>query len=100
MRTATRKLGLGLLALCVAAVAYLYWAWQHPLSPGTEIYDVKPGMTLRAFARELGERGVLPESHSFVLLAYVTGHNRHMKSGEYRFRDGITAIAKATRSDP
>ena len=91
MRTVTRKLGIGLLAACVTAVAYLYWAWQHPLSPGTEIYDVKPGMTLRSFARELGERGVLPESHSFVLLAYVTGHNRHMKSGEYRFRDGITA---------
>lgn len=91
MRTVTRKLGIGLLVACVTAVAYLYWAWQHPLSPGTEIYDVKPGMTLRSFARELGERGVLPESHSFVLLAYVTGHNRHMKSGEYRFRDGITA---------
>ncbi len=91
MRTATRKLGLALLLAGAAAVAYLYWAWQHPLSPGTEVYDVKPGMTLRAFARELSSRGVLPESHSFVLLAYVTGHNRHMKSGEYRFRDGITA---------
>ena len=92
MRTATRKLGIGLLlAGAVVAVAYLYWAWQHPLRPGTEIYDVKPGMTLRAFARELNSRGVLPESHSFVLLAYVTGNNRQMKSGEYRFRNGITA---------
>ncbi len=90
MRTATRKLGVALLATAVLAVVYLYWAWQHPLRPGTEVYDIKPGMTLRAFARELSSRGVLPESHSFVLLATVTGNNRRMKSGEYRFHDGIT----------
>ncbi|WP_372523757.1 endolytic transglycosylase MltG [Sulfuricaulis sp.] len=56
-----------------------------------EIYTVKPGMTLRAFARELSSRDVLPESHSFVWLAYLTGHERDLKSGEYRFRNGMTA---------
>jgi UPF0755 protein len=34
---------------------------------------------------------VLPESHSFVWLAYLTGHQRDLKSGEYRFRNGMTA---------
>jgi len=48
-------------------------------------------MPLRAFARELSSRGVLPESHSFVWLAYLTGHQRDLKSGEYRFRNGMTA---------
>jgi len=48
-------------------------------------------MTLRAFARELSSRDVLPESHSFVWLAYLTGHQRDLKTGEYRFRNGMTA---------
>jgi UPF0755 protein len=80
-----------LLAVSAMAAVYLFWAWNHPLQPGTEIYAVKPGMTLRAFARELSSRSVLPESHSFVWLAYLTGHQRDLKSGEYRFRNGMTA---------
>ncbi|MEK7717550.1 MAG: endolytic transglycosylase MltG, partial [Pseudomonadota bacterium] len=77
--------------LSAMAAVYLFWSWNHPLQPGAEIYAVKPGMTLRAFARELSSRGVLPESHSFVWLAYLTGHQRDLKSGEYRFRNGMTA---------
>jgi len=79
--------------LFVGAVsgAYLYWAWNHPLQPGSDIYVVKPGMTLRAFARELNSRGVLPESHTLVWLAHLTGHDRDLKSGEYRFRNGMSA---------
>ncbi|MEK9133300.1 MAG: endolytic transglycosylase MltG, partial [Pseudomonadota bacterium] len=73
------------------AAVYLFWSWNHSLQPGTDVYAVKPGMSLRAFARELSSRGVLPESHSFVWLAYLTGHQRDLKSGEYRFRNGMTA---------
>jgi UPF0755 protein len=80
-----------LLALSAMAAVYLFWSWNHPLQPGTDVYAVKPGMSLRAFARELSSRGVLPESHSFVWLAYLTGHQRDLKSGEYRFRNGMTA---------
>ena len=81
---------IGLLAVSAMAAAYLFWSWNHSLQPGTEIYAVKPGMTLRAFARELSIRDVPPESHSFVLLAYLTGHQRDLKTGEYRFRNGMT----------
>lgn len=91
MRTALTKQAVILLVLVAMAGAYLFWAWNHSLNPGTEIYEVKPGTTLRAFARELSRRGVLPESHSFVWLAYLTGHHRALKSGEYRFRNGMTA---------
>lgn len=73
------------------AGAYLYWAWNHPLQPGSDIYVVKPGTSLRAFARELSNRGVLPESHTLVWLAHLTGHDRDLKSGEYRFRNGMSA---------
>lgn len=91
MRAALTRLVVILLAAVVAVAAYLFWAWNHPLQPGTEIYEVKPGVTLRNFARELSSRGVLPESHSFVWLAHLTGHQRDLKSGEYRFRNGMTA---------
>ncbi len=80
-----------LLVVSAAVTGYLFWAWYHPLKPGTEIYEVKPGMSLRAFARDLSSRHVLPESQSFVWLAYVTGHQRDLKTGEYRFRNGMSA---------
>jgi len=85
------RLAVGLLVVSAMAAVYLLWSWNHSLQPGTEIYAVKPGMTLRAFARELSSRDVLPESQSFVWLAYLTGHQRDLKTGEYRFRNGMTA---------
>src|SRR3989304_772337 len=91
MRTRRIRAAIGMLVLSAMAAVYLFWSWNHPLQPGREIYAVKPGMTLRAFARELSGRGVLPESHSFVWLAYLTGHQRDLKSGEYLFRNGMTA---------
>ena len=91
MHPALTKLAVSVFVMVFMAGVYLFWAWNHSLNPGTEIYDVKPGTTLRAFARELSRRGVLPESHSFVWLAYLTGHHRALKSGEYRFRNGMTA---------
>lgn len=91
MRRLLIKLASSLVAVCVIGAGYLFWAWNHALKPGAEIYNVKPGMTLRAFARELSVRGILPESHSFIWLAHLTGRERALKSGEYRFRDGMTA---------
>ncbi|OGI55278.1 MAG: hypothetical protein A3D32_03655 [Candidatus Muproteobacteria bacterium RIFCSPHIGHO2_02_FULL_60_13] len=91
MRPLLIRLVAGLAAACAIGAGYLFWAWNHSLKPGAEIYDVKPGMPLRAFARELSARGVLWESHSFVWLAHLTGRDRDLKSGEYRFRDGMTA---------
>ena len=91
MRPWLTKLAVGLLIGAVVGNGYLFWAWNHALKPGAEIFEVKPGMGLRAFARELSARDVLLESHSFVWLAHLTGHGRDLKSGEYRFRDGMTA---------
>jgi UPF0755 protein len=85
------RLAKALLFVGAVCGAYLYWAWNHPLQPGPDIYVVKPGMSLHAFARELSNRGVLPESHSLVWLAHLTGHDRDLKSGEYRFRNGMSA---------
>lgn len=91
MRTSIIRIIFGVFGLFLIGAAYLLWSWNHPLRPGSETYEVKPGTSLRAFARVLSARHVLPESHSFVLLARLTGHDRALKSGEYRFRDGMSA---------
>ncbi|MDO8706103.1 MAG: endolytic transglycosylase MltG [Sulfuricaulis sp.] len=91
MRAVLTRLIVILSMLAAVAGLYLSWAWNHSLTPGTETYEVKPGMTLRAFARELSRRGILSERHSFVWLAYLSGRSRDLKSGEYLFRNGMTA---------
>jgi UPF0755 protein len=91
MRTVLTRLSVALGLAFALAAAYLYWAWEHPLAPGSEVYVVEPGMSLRAFARVLSDRGVLPERYSLVWLAHLTGHARDLKAGEYRFRNGLTA---------
>ncbi len=78
-------------AVVLIAVGYLGWYWFHGLQPGLEPFVVKPGMSLKAFARELHRRGVVPESHSFVLLANLLGQGRGLKAGEYLFEPGISA---------
>ncbi len=70
--------------------AYLYWFSITRLSPQEIIYVVEPGATLRGFAQQLRDQGVLPDAHSLVWLAYLKGQERHLKAGEYRFRKGIT----------
>lgn len=84
-------LALALAVLFAAGAGYFYWAWHHPLDPGSESYLLKPGTSLRAVARELHERGVIAEPHTFTWLGYLTGRSRQLKAGEYQFRAGITA---------
>jgi UPF0755 protein len=79
------------LVLMVVAGVYLYWSWNHALTPGTETYLVKPGTSMRGLARQLHERGVIGEPHTVTWLGYITGRSRQLKAGEYRFRPGITA---------
>lgn len=87
------KYVLATIALPVIAVAgYLYWFSVTPLSPDPKIYVVQPGTTLRGFTRQLYDEKVLPDSHTLVWLAYLKGQGRELKSGEYRFRKGITPM--------
>ena len=91
MRVLLIRSVVAILAVAAISGAYLYWYWNHPLDLGTETYVFKPGMTLRAFARELTSRGVFPESYSFVRGVTFSGHERDLKAGEYRFRNGMNA---------
>jgi len=86
----SRYIALSAVALVAVVAGYLYWSWNRALDPGPDVFVVKPGTTLKGFARQLAERGVLVDRHTFVWLAYATGRSRSLKAGEYRFRKGIT----------
>lgn len=88
-----RKWLVALASAALVVAGYLGWYWYRPLHPGEQTYEVRPGATLRAFARELTARGVLHEARSFVAIATLTGRGRSLKVGEYRFADGISASA-------
>jgi UPF0755 protein len=86
-------LSYSLAAVVLAALAlgaYVYWFSITELAPEAIIYEVRPGTTLRGFARQMHQQGVLPDSHTLVWLAYLRGQDRNLKAGEYRFRNGIT----------
>lgn len=76
----------------IGAAAYLAWAWNHSLNVGDDTHVVKPGSTMRAFARELHRKSILPDRYSLVVLAYLKGQARDLKAGEYRFEHGMTQL--------
>ena len=60
-----------LLAAGVAAVGWFFAFASRELEPPRPGYEftVKAGMSLRARSRRLAEDGLLPEAHSFWILA-------------------------------
>ncbi len=71
---------------------YVYWFSVARLDPEAKIYEVAPGTSLKAFARQLRNEKVLPDANTLVWIAYLKGQSRELKTGEYRFRKGITAL--------
>lgn len=93
LRTVFKWLAIALGAGLFVVAGYVYWVGTARLQPGDDTYVVAPGTSLRAFNRQLHERGVLPDSYSLVWLARLQGHSRALKAGEYSFRAGITPLA-------
>lgn len=85
-------LGAAFLLAVVALGGYLFWFSRAPMSTDGREFVVPPGMTLRAFSRELSAQGVLPDRWTLVVLARLQGQSRGLKAGEYRFRAGMTAF--------
>lgn len=96
-----------LLLLVLAAAALGWFAWKsytEPLRvPGAAFaFDVRPGYTLGAVARDLGAAGVLPHPIALVALARMRGADRNIKAGSYEIDAGITLprlLAKLTQGD-
>ncbi len=83
-------LALALVAVCATGFLYLSKAIEMPLHPGEEIYTIEKGHSLKRFARELKQRGVINETYSLLAYAYWKGHTTRIKAGQYRFADAIS----------
>jgi UPF0755 protein len=93
------------LAVAAAAVAGAIGWWIHqplPLPASPFAFDVKPGASLRAVARELAGAGVLPIGFPLVALARIRSVDRSIKAGNYEIGSGITLpqlLDKLTQGD-
>ena len=77
---------------------------MRPLTlPQTTVaFEVKPGMSLSAVARELQGAGVLPQSWPMIVLARWRGVDRAIKAGSYEIDTGITLrelLGRLTQGD-
>src|SRR4029453_8685363 len=94
-----------LLVLGAAALAWFgHKSYNEPLRvPGAAYaFDVRPGYTLSAVARDLGAAGVLPHPITLVALARMRGVDRNIKAGSYEIEAGTTLprlLSKITQGD-
>jgi len=95
-----------LLVLLAAAVLgwFAHRSYTEPLNvPASAFaFDVRPGATLGAVARDLGAAGVLPHPITLVGLARMRGVDRNIKAGSYEIEAGTTLprlLAKLTQGD-
>ncbi len=83
--------------LAVAPLAAYVWAKARLDAPGPLIEDVTlvlpRGGGVDAIAKDLSQAGVLADPWLFVAVARLTGTDRSLRAGEYRFAAGISATA-------
>jgi UPF0755 protein len=99
-----RTLAIALLLLAIGMIGVAWWTLMRPLAlPQTSFeFDVRPGMTLSAVARELQAANVLPHSWPLIALARFEGVDRAIKAGSYEIETGITLrelLGRLTQGD-
>jgi UPF0755 protein len=95
------------LLILAAAGAMAWFAWRAytqplPLPRAPFAFDVRPGASLAAVARELGAAGALPQPLGLIALARLRGADRAIKAGSYEIDAGITLpqlLSKLTSGD-
>ncbi len=93
------------LAAGVAALVALGAAWLDrplPLPATPYAFEVRPGATLKAVARELAAANVVPDERIVVAAARLRGIDRTIKAGNYEVAAGVTLpqlLAKLTQGD-
>lgn len=77
--------------LALVAGGLGFWARQRLNTPyrefpGEEVFvDIPPGSSVASIASRLVSAGVLPDAWTFRLAARISGADRRLKAGEYRF---------------
>lgn len=89
-----RSHGTALFMLLVAAAIAAWTAWYllvpYAAAPLPRDINIPPGQSLAAVANRLHDKGLLPDSWRFVLLARVTGKATAIKAGLYRVSTPLT----------
>lgn len=104
MTRALRKALLLAAAAVLLAVAWLAYFAAHPLDLPRTPYEftVRPGMGLKAVARQLSDEGAVADAHSLWILGRVLGKAAVIRAGTYRVESGITPatlLDKLARGD-
>lgn len=83
------------LALAVACLAAkdLFFPMGFRKDPEPTVVVLPRGGNVDDIARELQDRGLIKSSFSFALLARLTGVDRRLMAGQYRFHRGQSVLA-------
>jgi len=85
-----------------SAVAFVWYRQPLPLPASPFEFEVRPGATLAAVARQLRDAGVIAHPYALIALARVKGVDRTIKAGSYEVGEGIMLpqlLAKLTQGD-
>lgn len=90
--------------LAVPVYAYFRFIWFTPgakVYPGKEYLELKKGMGASQVARALDDQGMVHGPWSFLLLAKLTGKEKSLKPGIYRFsgESAWEVLGKLSRGD-
>ena len=101
---AARFIAVALLLLGIGMGGAAWWTFMRPLAlPQLPFqFEVKPGMSLSAVARELQGANVLPQSWPMIALARAQGVDRAIKAGSYEIEKEITLrelLGRLTQGD-
>jgi UPF0755 protein len=103
-----KRLVLLVVLLCVAAAGAAVWVSLRLQAPyrgfsDAEIFvDLPAGSGVQGIARRLTEAGVVVDPYTFRLAARLSGSERRLQAGEYRFADPATPgeiVARLARGD-
>ncbi len=98
MKALSKILGLVILALSLG----IGWYWQKiqtfaqtPISLSTPSmeFEIKPGTSLTALARQLEHRRVIPSASEFLWMVRLQGLSPNVKAGVYELTSGLTPVA-------
>ena len=89
-----RNLFLLALLAAIAAAGWMYWFATRPVTlPETPLeFTVRGGASVKSLSRQLAERGVFAEPHSFWLLARALGKAGAIQAGTYRLDRPLTPV--------
>ena len=88
-----RKIVIVLLLAVLLLAGAGFWVRQRMVSPyrgfdGSEVFvELPPGLGVAAIGSRLAEAGVVPDVLTFRLAARLSGLDRKLQAGEYRFAD-------------